>query len=526
MTFPVNELVLSNVHPVGVIGWRQDVATLIPHAREATLEGVRVLIVPHMDDETKLLRNLGVAAPWPILHRYDWAGNTPFAVQKITAAMLASERAAYVLSEMGTGKTLSVLFAFDYLLRAGRASNMLVVAPLSTLRTTWETEIRNRMPHLHSLIVHGDAEFRDIALSTPAHIYLINHDGVKFTDKLFSLKFDIVCIDEMTPFKTANTKRSKAMFRVISGAKWRWGMTGTPTARSPEDAYGQCRLITPDTVPSSFTRWRDKVMIRNGLFEWRPREGATAIVHNAMQPAVRFARSDVMELPPLQIIRREAPMSSKQERVYRQVLRDLRAEVDAGTVTVANAAVQLTKLLQISSGFVYTTDGAAADLDPKPRLDVIGEVVQEAQSKFLVFAPFKAGVDLIAKRLEADGWQVGVVTGDVSASHRVNIFEAFTDEHGPLQGIVAHPGTMSHGLNLQVADMVVWSAPVASLETYEQANARITRPGQTRKQMIVQIIGSPVEAKVYRRLDNRAAMQRLLLDLFDKSTGDYLDDGY
>jgi SNF2 family DNA or RNA helicase len=86
---------------------------------------------------------------------------------------------------------------------------------------------------------------------------------------------------------------------------------------------------------------------------------------------------------------------------------------------------------------------------------------------------------------------------------------------------------MSHGLNLQVADMIVWSAPIASLETYEQANARITRPGQTKHQMVVQITGSPVEHKVYRRLDGRAAMQRILLDMFDKSTDAYLgDDAY
>jgi SNF2 family DNA or RNA helicase len=81
---------------------------------------------------------------------------------------------------------------------------------------------------------------------------------------------------------------------------------------------------------------------------------------------------------------------------------------------------------------------------------------------------------------------------------------------------VAHPATMSHGLNLHAADMIVWAAPYPSLEVYEQANARITRPGQTKKQLIVQISGSPVEARVYKRLDQRASMQNALLELFDQ----------
>jgi SNF2 family DNA or RNA helicase len=250
-------------------------------------------------------------------------------------------------------------------------------------------------------------------------------------------------------------------------------------------------------------------------------------VHAAMQPAVRFRREDVVELPPLSIIRREVEMSDLQRSTYNEVLRHLRAQVDAGEVSVANEAVKLMKLLQISSGFVYTNDRASALLDPEPRLEAIEEVIQEAQAKVLVFSPFIAGVDMIHERLTftkgssldvmrtADtGGLWGKVTGAVSQTKRTEIFRAFTD--GDMPGIVAHPATMSHGLNLHAADMIVWAAPYPSLEVYEQANARITRPGQTKKQLIVQISGSPVEARVYKRLDQRASMQNALLELFDQ----------
>lgn len=515
-TYGPDEFILSMQHPVGILAYRSDVANLIPHAHDITLDGERVLVVPHGLDEVRLLRNLGIAAPLPILSRYDWNGQRPYEAQRETAAMLSTEPASYVLNEFGTGKTRSALFAFDFLKSIGRVRRMLVVAPLSTLSMTWRSEIRECFPHLRAAVVHGERELRVQLMAADYDIYIINHDGVRvFWKELLLVRPDVVCIDELTAFKNARAARSKAMKVIADPARYRWGMTGSPTPQGPEDAHGQIRLITPENAPRAFTRWRDKVMVKVSQFKYVPRAGANDIVHAAMSPAVRFKRADVVELPPLSIIRRHVEMSAKQKATYEQVMKNLRAQVDEGEVTVANEAIKLNKLLQISSGFVYTSDSAAAFLDPKPRLETIDEVLQEAQAKVLIFAPFIAGVDLIHNYLKGEwGDRFGRITGETPQAKRDEIFDAFKDPSSDMLGIVAHPRTMSHGLNLQAADMIIWSAPYPSLETYEQANARITRPGQTRKQVIVQIIGSPVEAKVYQRLDHRASMQNALLEMF------------
>jgi SNF2 family DNA or RNA helicase len=54
---------------------------------------------------------------------------------------------------------------------------------------------------------------------------------------------------------------------------------------------------------------------------------------------------------------------------------------------------------------------------------------------------------------------------------------------------------------------------VHSNETYEQACARVRRPGQTRTTVIVHICGSDVERRVYKRLQDKQSMQGLLLDM-------------
>jgi SNF2 family DNA or RNA helicase len=518
VAFPTDQLMLSAKHPVGILGWRQDVANLLPHAKEGVLDGERVLVLPHSRDEAKLLANLGIAVPPPILWRYDWCGTTPFEAQRATAALLTTENNAFVLNEMATGKTRACLFAFDFLKSEGAVDTMLVACPLSTLRDTWQREIARYFPHLRAVVVHGTAEQRKLLLKEPADIFLINHDGVRaFSALLAARDFDVVCVDELTAFKNATAKRSKAMRSIAGRAKYVWGMTGTPCAKGPEDAHGQVLLINPTKVPRSAMRWREMTMTRLSQFRWAPKPDAMDKVWAAMQPAVRFLRKDVIDLPPMQFVRREAVMSPTQAATYKTVLEKLRAQVADGEVNVANEGVKMNKLLQIASGFVYVDDGIPSYLDPKPRLDVIVEVLQEAQAKFLVFCPFTAGVDIIHAHLNKAGYPVEKVDGRTSLAKRNEIFERFrTDASMP--GIVAHPGTMSHGLTLVEADMIVWAAPVASLETYEQANARISRPGQTRSQLVVQVCGSPVERRVYRRLDDRASMQNTLLEMFSDET--------
>ena len=78
--------------------------------------------------------------------------------------------------------------------------------------------------------------------------------------------------------------------------------------------------------------------------------------------------------------------------------------------------------------------------------------------------------------------------------------------------LVAQPAAMSHGLTLTAASTIVWFAPITSNEVYQQANARITRPGQKQTQFIVHIEGSPVEKRIYERLQTKQSMQGLLLD--------------
>ena len=72
------------------------------------------------------------------LSEYTWPrppGFTPFEHQKTTAEFLTTNRKAFCFNEQGTGKTASVIWAVDYLMTIGLVKRVLVICPLSIMKS-------------------------------------------------------------------------------------------------------------------------------------------------------------------------------------------------------------------------------------------------------------------------------------------------------------------------------------------------------------------------------------------------------
>src|ERR1019366_1433669 len=124
---------------------------------------------------------MGYDIPSPIECQYDWPSRypSPMAHQIVTSSNLTLDRRHFVLNSIGSGKTLSVLWAFDFLKSIGEAKKMLVVTPLSTMESVWSNEIWEHLPHLQAQVLYGDSKKRLAQLENEADIYIINHDGIK-----------------------------------------------------------------------------------------------------------------------------------------------------------------------------------------------------------------------------------------------------------------------------------------------------------------------------------------------------------
>ena len=184
-------------------------------------------------------------------------------------------------------------------------------------------------------------------------------------------------------------------------------------------------------------------------------------------------------------------------------------------ITAVNAAVTMNKLLQISSGAVYTDTKETLEFDIKNRYKVLREVIDESSKKVLVFVPFKHVIDILTDRLRSDGIPTEIIRGDVPAAKRTDIFKRFQENDDP-KVLVIQPQSAAHGVTLTAANTVVWWGPTSSLETYAQANARVHRSGQTHKCTVVQLQGSDVEKRVYSLLDNRIDVHTKMIDLYNE----------
>jgi SNF2 family DNA or RNA helicase len=491
----------------------------IPTAKPFEVRGVPLVITPHRLDEVKVLNNLGIRAPSPILYYYNWPGQfTPYDHQKQTAAFLTLNHRGLVLNDIGTGKTQSALWAADYLIKAGKVKKVLILSPLSTLERVWGDGIFMGLTHRKFVVLHGTAEKRLKLLGKEADFYICNHDGFPIIAPHCKEMFDLVIVDEAAVLRNPSTRRFK-MFR-----KWLdsnpdarlWLMTGTPTPNDPTDAWALAKLVGSPHLTKTFTAFREQVMMKIGQWKFVPRPESVEITKHVLQPAVRYTRDECFDLPDTIIQTRQVELTPVQKKYYAQMLKHLISEAAQGTITAVNEAVKAQKLIQIACGVAYGDDGQNIEIDCSPRVNLVKEIIEEAGEKVIVFVPLTGTLHMLERELSKH-WTVGVVNGQVSAAQRNQIFQDFQHSKNP-RVLVAHPGTMAHGLTLTSASTIVWYGPINSNETYEQANGRVERIGKRHVSNVIHIEATDLEHRAYQRLQNKQKMQGLLLDLIQQQT--------
>jgi len=490
----------------------KQITTVIPKSKELSMNEV---VVKWGMFEALKLKSLNISVPSPISKRYKWVGQyKPYEHQKKTAEFLTMNKRAFCFNEQGTGKTASAIWAADYLIKQKQIRRVLVICPLSIMDSAWRADLFSFAMHRSVDVAYGSKKKRADIINSGAEFVIINYDGVDIVkEDIINGGFDCIIVDEATHYKNAQTKRWKTLKKLISDDTWLWMMTGTPAAQSPLDAYGLAKLINPLNVPKFFGSFRDMVMWKVTQFKWMPKENASQVVHEVLQPAIRFTKDECLDLPDMVYVKRKVEMTKQQTKYYEELRKKMVMRVEEESITAVNAAIVLNKLLQISSGAVYTDDSETLEFDISNRYNVLKEAIDESSQKVLVFVPFKHAINLLTARLTRDGVTCGVIRGDVSAPKRTELFDRFQTTPNP-QVLIIQPQAAAHGVTLTAANTVVWWGPTSSLETYAQANARVHRSGQKHKCTVIQLYGSAAEQRIYRLLDSRIDVHTKIIDLY------------
>lgn len=493
--------------------------------------------VPHSLQNCIVLRyyNYPVA---PIMNgNYSWPiepGRKPFAHQMVCANFAALHPKSFQLGDPGTGKTLSALWAADYLMQQfpKGSTKFLIVAPLTILDTVWAAAIFRNFPGRRTFkILIGDEAKRIKLLAEDADFYILNPDGLKvgakarpkrelrgFSQALADCK-DIrgIIIDEASGFKDHTTFRWWCFHKAFADRPFLWQLTGTPTPNRPTDAYGLAKLVN-NCFGQSFQAFQLSSMIKVSLYKWLPQKDGYAKARRLLVPSVRYSLDDVWDGPEMTVQRRKVDLTDEQKKLMLQLKNELQIQTKAGPIDAANEAAARQKFIQISLGAVYDKHHTAHVIDASPRYKEIEDIIESTSRKVLIFVTITSVIHVMIKHLEKawkkEGldWRCGFINGEVAPNKRPGLIREFESDP-KFKVMFADPQATAHGINeFVVADTVVWAAPTDKAELWIQGNRRVRRPGQKYPTTCYQIVSNKLEEEIFTRLETNTGMQGLMLD--------------
>ena len=442
----------------------------------------------------------------------------PHDYQRYATEYIESHPVCAVLLDMGLGKTSITLTALNNLLfDSFEVRKVLVIAPLRVAANTWPAEIE-KWDHLHGLsysVVVGTGPERKAALLRDADIYIINRENLQWLVEYSGIPFDfdMVVIDELSSFKSHQSKRFKSLLKVRPRVKRIVGLTGTPASNSLMDLWAEFRVLDMGERLGRFiTSYRTDYFApdkRNGqvIYSYKPLPGAEdAIYRKISDITISMKATDHLRMPELVSSEYAVYLSDEEKEHYEQLKRNLVLEVECDEITAANAAALSNKLSQMANGAIYGDDGKTT-LIHDHKLDALEDIIEAANGKpVLVAYWYKHDLDRIRKRLDA----LKVEYARISDPGSIEIW----NRGGYTVGLI-HPASAGHGLNLQAGgNHLVWFGLTWSLELYQQTNARLYRQGQTAETVVIQhiITKGTIDERILKALSSKELTQNALID--------------
>lgn len=419
---------------------------------------------------------------------------------------------------MGAGKTATTLMALDELLNDRfEIDRVLIIGPKRVIETTWPDEVGkwSQTKDLRCSVISGTAKKRKEAVSADADIYLIGKENVAWLVDLVGKdwKWDMVVIDELSTFKNPQSKRFKALRSVIPAAKRFVGLTGTPTPKGIPDLWSQIYLMDRgERLGRTLGAFRSAYLkpgMMNGytVYSWNVQPGADKRIQAKIADiCMSIDEKEYATLPDLQLIDWLVDLKGDLKK-YKAFKKEMVLELGGDDqVLASNAGTLLGKLLQYTSGQIYTDDHEVVTLN-NHKLEALTELMESANHEpVLVFYWFKHEKDRIMQHLASKGFAGRTMEGPEDIRQW---------NEGKLDFLLLQPSSAGHGLNLQSGGHIaIWySLPGWNLELYQQANARIYRQGQKDKVVIYHLLAKgTVDNDMLKALKTKEVTQRDLLE--------------
>lgn len=450
----------------------------------------------------------------------------PMKHQVVSALYAITHPRSYNFSECRTGKTGSLILAMDYTQRTGLVcGGWLIISTVTTLWSVWEASIKATLPSARVVVLNGKT--REALLNVPADFYITNYDSIRLSSNAFveavqDKRIGGCVIDEMTHIANSSSQRHKALDAVINRTNMKYvvGATGSPGC-DPEAVFGMARMVNREKLPvTTKTAWINLTTFQYGTESWQryTRKDAPEIIHRTMVPAIRFNKSDVIDIPPITTQDRMSGMSRDQSKMFKELDDEAMTIANSGEViTAANGGVLLQKMLQVAQGFCNDNEGKPIEIKHEDRASVIIDAISETDKKVVIFCCYRKTIEMRKRELNNAGITAEIVDGSVTGQKRADILFRFQNTPDP-KVLLAHPVATAFGVELSAADTLIFDGPpLLGGFIYQQALERLSSSKQKASNInIIRVYSSPKEKKFFKRLDEGNEMSYIISSFFEE----------
>jgi len=392
--------------------------------------------------------------------------------QSIAAYHLVSLRKTMNFSVPGSGKTASILGAFEYLSSldvqdSNYVNKMLVIGPINCFKS-WKDEYALVSKEYNKRKPDDVIDIKDFeGLSTKtmilkydfpkARIVLINFEIVtSLEDDLASLVDDktLIVFDEIHRIKRIDSEKYKSCKRIIDKSRFRVALTGTPLPNGYEDLINIFNLLYGPYSESYFRMYIDELRNSDRLFNEQGIENDS--LNNLIFPFYIRTTKDELKVPkanPDNLIHIET--SKWESDLYFNTIDESNNHfetavklVEVGCIPEKLSRKDNERSLSLLIGNPVFEE-EFSDLVPKStsKLDRLISLVKENRRKSIIWCVFIDTINTVYSLLKNEGFKVVMIYGKTSIDERNEIIDKFNNTN-EYEILITNPHTLAESVSL------------------------------------------------------------------------------
>ena len=428
---------------------------------------------------------------------------------------------------MGLGKTKQILDLAVAKKQLNGYKHCLIICGINGLKWNWIKEIKThtneegyilgqRVNNRGKTVIGSNGDKLKDVLRIEELPYFIVTNVESFRDEKIvgALKnlcdnatIGMIAFDECHVAKNPNSQQGKGILKL--SAENMIAMTGTPLLNTPLDLYIILKWLGYEK--HSFYSFKNHYCVMGGYggYQIVGYQHQNELKEQLDEIMLRRLKEDVLDLPEKVYVDEYVDMSKEQEKIYDEILNDLRLNVDK----IASTPNPLSQLIRLRQATGYTGI-LSTDVQVSAKLDRMEELVEEAVAngkKVVIFSNWTQITDEAYRRLSKK-YNGIVITGTTKDSERQSYVNAFQTD-STVKFALGTIGAMGTGIDLYAGTIEIFLDIPWTMGVYQQAVDRCHRIGQKNNVTIYNLIcKNTIDERIQEIVNKKGQLSDALID--------------